>query len=204
LAGGEPVTNIFEQPWLLLIVAGVVFLAVAFFRNLLPARRGWLFWLLPIVIAISAFAIDFLVETDKEKIEAVLAKACKAVENEDIESAEPLIWKNYSDSIHPTKQILLNHFQLHLSGPVIEKIVPAIVSLDIKPSNATLVFTARVMFDPKGPVYEYRKTPMLFKAQADLIKEADAWFFSRTEILTIDLQPAGWKYMEDNPTEIFN
>ena len=28
--------NIFEQPWLLLIVAGVVFLGVAFFRDVLP------------------------------------------------------------------------------------------------------------------------------------------------------------------------
>ncbi|MGA2069851.1 MAG: hypothetical protein ABSG97_00745 [Sedimentisphaerales bacterium] len=196
-------TNIFEQPWLLLIVAGVVFLGVAMFRDALPPKRAWLFWMLPIVIAIAAFAIDFLVETDKEKIETVLAKACRAVEREDIESAEPLIWKNYSDSIHPTKQILLDHFQLRLSEPVIEKIVPAIVSLDIKPPDAKLVFTARVMFDPKGPIYEYRKM-MLFKVQADLIKEADKWFFSRTEILTIDLQPAGWKYMEGNPTEIFN
>jgi len=195
--------NIFEQPWLLLIVAGVVFLVVAFFRNLLPPKWAWVFWLLSVAIAIAALAIDFLVETDKEKIEAVLAKACRAVENEDIESAEPLIWKNYSDSIHSTKQILLNHFQLRLSEPVIEKIVPAIVSLDIKPPNATIVFTARVMFDPKGPVYEYRKI-MLFKAQADLIKEGDTWFFSKAEILTIDLQPAGWKYMEGNPAEIFN
>jgi hypothetical protein len=195
--------NIFEQPWLLLIVAGVVFIGLAIFRDLLPPKRALAFWFLPVAIVIAALAIDFLVETDKEKIKAVLAKACRAVANEDIESAEPLIWKNYSDSIHPTKQILLNHFQLRLSEPVIEKIVPAIVSLDIKPPNATVVFTARVMFDPKGPVYEYRKI-MLFKAQADLIKEGDEWFFSKAEILTIDLQTAGWKYMEGNPTEIFN
>ena len=146
-------TNIFEQPWLLLIVAGVVFLVVAFFRDLLPPKRAWVFWLLPVAIAIAAFAIDFLVETDKEKIKTVLAKACKAVENEDIASAEPLIWENYRDSLHPTKQILLNHFQSRLSEPVIEKIVPAIVSLDIKPPEAKVVFTARVMFDPKGPIY---------------------------------------------------
>ena len=37
-------TNIFEQPWLLLIVAGVVFLVVAFFRDLLPPKKAWLFW----------------------------------------------------------------------------------------------------------------------------------------------------------------
>lgn len=196
-------TNIFEQPWLLLIVAGVVFLVVAFFRDLLPPKRAWLFWLLPIVIAIAAFAIDYLVQTDKEKIEAILAKASRAVEKEDIKAIEPLIWKNYSDSVHPSKQALLDNFKLRLSEPVIEKIVPAIVSLDIKPSEAKVVFTARVMFDPKGPVYEYRKM-MLFKVEADLTKENGEWFFSRTEILTIDLQPAGWKNTQGNPGEILN
>ncbi len=45
---------------------------------------------------------------------------------------------------------------------------------------------------------------MLFKLEADLIKEADEWFFSRTEILTIDLQPAGWKNTQGSPAEIFN
>ena len=185
-------TNIFEQPWLLLIVAGVVFLVVAFFRDLLPAKRGWLFWLLPVVIAIAAFGIDYLVQTDKEKIEAVLAKACRAVEREDIRALSPLISNDYRDSVHPSKQALLNHFGERLSEPVIEKIVPAIVSLDIKPPEAKVVFTARVMFDPKGPVYEYQKM-MVFKLEANFTKERGEWFFSRTEILTIDLQPAGWK-----------
>jgi hypothetical protein len=195
-------TNIFEQPLLLLIVAGVVFLGVAFFRDLLPARRAWVFWLLPVFIAIAAFAIDYLVQTDREKIEAILAKACRAVEKEDIRAIEPLIWKNYSDSVHPSKQELLDHFKWRLSEPVIEKIVPAIVSLDIKPSEATVVFTARVMFDPKGPVYEYQKM-MLFKLEANLTKEGSGWFFSRTEILTINLQPAGWKNTQGSPGEIF-
>ena len=187
--------NIFEQPWLLLIVAGVVFLGVAFFRDLLPPKRAWVFWLLPVAIAIAAFGIDYLVQTDREKIEAVLAKACKAVEEEDIQALAPLISKDYHDSGHPSKQALLDHFGERLAEPVIEKIVPAIVSLDIKPPNATVVFTGRVMFDPQGPVYEYRKM-MLFKLQADFIKERGEWFFSKTEILTIDLQPAGWQHTQ--------
>ena len=196
-------TNIFEQPWLLLIIAGVIFVGVAIFRDALPPKRAWIFWLLPVVLAAIAFAIDFLVVTDKEKIENALAAGCKAVENEDVKSLEPLIWKNYNDAFHPTKQVLLNHFQSRLGEPVIEKIVPQIVSLDIKPPQATVVFTARVMFDPKGPVYQYRKV-MLFKLQADLVKERDDWFFSNAEVLTIDLQPAGWKDLQGNTTEIFN
>lgn len=188
-------TNIFEQPWLLLVAAGVVFLGVAMFRDALPPKRAWIFWLLPMVIAAAAFGLDYFVQTDKEKIETVLAKACRAAEGEDIRALAPLISNNYRDSVHPSKQALLNHFGWRLSEPVIEKIVPAIVSLDIKPPGATVVFTARVMFDPKGPVFEYRKM-MLFKLQADLAEEKGEWFFSRTEILTIDLQPASWRHVQ--------
>ena len=200
-------TNIFEQPWLLLIVAGVVFLLVAFFRDLLPPKRAWVFWLLPVVIAIAAFTIDYLVQTDREKIEAVLAKAGRAVEKENIKALDPLIWKNYSDSIHSSKQELLAHFSGQLSEPIIEKIVPEIVSLDIKSSEATVVFTARVMFDPKGPVYGYQKM-MLFKLEANLTKDGGKWFFSRVELVAmgitpIDLQPAGWKNTQGGAGEIF-
>jgi hypothetical protein len=200
-------TNIFEQPWLLLIVAGVVFLIVAFFRDLLPPKRAWIFWLLPVVIAIAAFAIDYFVQTDREKIEAVLTNASRAVDKEYIKTIEPFFSKNYSDSVHPSKQELLDLFKWRLSEPIIEKIVPEIVSLDIKPSEAKVVFTARVMFDPKGPVYGYQKM-MLFKLEANLIKENGQWFFSRVEIVAmgitpIDLQPAGWKNMQGGAGEIF-
>ena len=194
--------NMFEQPWLLLIVAGVVFIGLAIFRDLLPPKRAWIFWLLPVVIASAAFGIDYFFQSDREKIETILDKSCRAVEREDIKSLEPLIWENYSDSVHPSREALLDHFQSRLDEPVIEKIVPAIVSLDIKPSEATAIFTARVMFDPQGPIYEYQKM-MLFKLQADLTKDNGEWRFSKVEIITINLQPAGWKYMQGNPGDMY-
>jgi hypothetical protein len=194
--------NVFEHPWLLLIVAGAVFLCVAFFRDALPPKRAWLFWLLPIVIAAAAFGLDYFIQTDKEKIDTLLARACRAVELEDIKLLAPLMWDNYSDSAHPSKQALLDHFQSRLDEPLIEKIVPAIVSLEINPPDATVVFTARVMFDPQGPVYEYQKM-MVFKLGANLTKQEGKWFFSRVEITAINFQPAGWKNTQGGAGETF-
>lgn len=196
-------TNIFEQPWLLLIVAGVVFLTVAIFRDALPPKRAWVFWLTPVSIAIAAFAIDFLIQTDKEKIEDALARVCRAVERENIGAMQPLISKDYRDSVHPSKDALLNHFRGRLEEPIFEKIVPAIVSLDINPPDAKVIFTARVMFDPKGPVYQYQKM-MLFKLEANLKKEDGEWFFDKVEILTINLQPAGWQNTQGSSGDMFN
>ncbi len=194
--------NVFEQPWLLLIVAGVVFLGVAIFRDVLPRKKAWMFWLAPLLIAAVAFSLDYFIQTDKEKIETVLAKACRAVETENIDAMEPLISKEYRDSVHLTGQALLEHFRSRLSEPIIEKIVPAIVSLEINPPDAKVVFTARVMFDPRGPIYEYQKM-MVFKLEAFLKKEDGKWLFNRVEITAINFQPAGWQSTQGNPGDMY-
>jgi hypothetical protein len=196
-------TNIFEQPWLLLIVSGVVLLAVVVFRGLFPQRHRWWFWLLPVIIVIAAFAIDFFVRTDAEKVRDVIAKAVKAVEKEDAEAIGPLISNDYHDSFHASRQALLDNFRGRLSEPIIEKNVYGIVSLDVRPPNATAVFTVRVVFDPQGPIYEYRKI-MLFKLQAGLRKEGAKWLFTHVEVLGIDLQPANWQHIQGGAGEILN
>jgi hypothetical protein len=188
-------TNIFEQPWLLLIASAIVLLAVAVFRGLFPQRHRWWFWLLPVIIATAAFAIDYFVQTDTEKVKEAIAKAVRAVEKEDAEAIGPLISNDYHDSSHASKQALLEHCRERLAEPIIEKNVYGIVSLNVRPPNATAVFTVRVVFDPQGPIYEYRKI-MLFKLQAELRKEGANWLFTRIEVLEIDLQPADWQYVE--------
>jgi hypothetical protein len=196
-------TNILEQPWLLLIASVVVLLAVAVFRGLFPQRHRWWFWLLPVIIAIAAFAIDFFVRTDVEKVKETIAKAVRAVEKEDAEAIGPLISNDYHDSFHASKQALLDNCRERLSEPIIEKNVYGIVSLNVKPPNATAVFTVRVVFDPQGPIYEFRKI-MLFKLQAELRKEGANWFFTRVEVLEIDLQPADWRHIQGGAGEILN
>jgi hypothetical protein len=197
----ELTTNIFEQPWLLLIIAGALFLGVFAFRGLLPQRRMWLFWLLPVIIAVGGLALDFFVKTDTEKVKKVIAKAVKAVEMENTDALEPLISSNYRDSLHITREFLLNHCRWRLAEPIIEKNIHRVVSLEIKPPKASAVFTVRVVFDPQGPVYEYRKI-MPFKLRADFEKQDREWFFSRVEILEIDLQPADWRRIQAISSEI--
>ena len=90
---------------------------------------------------------------------------------------------------------LLENCRQRLSEPIIEKNVLSIVSMEVKPPKATVVFTVRVVFDPKGFVYEFKKM-MLFKLQAQLAKEGDKWLLSRIEILAIDLQNADWRHIQ--------
>jgi hypothetical protein len=194
-------TNIYEQPWLLLAVSAGVLLAVFIFRAIFPQRHKWL-WLLPILLAALAFAIDYFVETDTEKVRDVIAKVVKAAEKEDAEAMMSRFCDDYRDSFHVSKQALLNNCRWWLSEPVIEKNVLSIVSLKVEPPRAEAVFTVRVVFDPQGPVFEYRKM-MIFKLRADLREERDGWCFSRVEVLEIDLQPADWRRIQGAGSEIF-
>jgi hypothetical protein len=196
------VTNIYEQPWLLLIVSVAVLLAVFIFRAIFPQRHKWWLWLLPVLLAVSAFAVDYFVQTDAEKVRSLLAEAAKDVEKEDVEALTPLFSKDYHDSFHASKEALFDNCRWWLSQPIIEKNVLRIVSLEVEPPNAEAVFTVRVVFDPQGPVFEYRKM-MLFKLRADFSKQADRWYFSRIEVLEIDLQPADWQHIQGLSSEVF-
>jgi hypothetical protein len=195
-------TNIFEQPWLLLIVAGVVFLGLAFFRDLLPARRGWLFWLLPVVIAILAFAIDFFVQTDREKVEKVIARGVKAAEREDVDAAGRLVANDYHDTFNESREVFLARLQMYLPRPVIEKNILKIISLKVDSTKAVAVFTVRVLFDPQGPVYEYRKI-MFLKFEAQLVKQGNSWLFNEVELLEVDMLPVDWKNLQSVGGELF-
>jgi hypothetical protein len=97
----------------------------------------------------------------------------------------------------------LDNCKQRLSEPIIEKNVHGIVSLDVRPANATVIFTVRVVFDPQGPIYEYRKM-MIFKLRAELRKEGVRWLFTRVEVLEIDLQPADWRHIQGGAGEILN
>ena len=189
--------NIFEHPWGLITVAIITLLILPMFRSIYPGKRRWWQWLLPPLLVVAAFGLDFLVETDLEKINAVIDTGVRAVENEDPDSIELIIADNYSDSYHSTKSVLMSHCRETLSEPLIEKNIKRIVSIDVQPPKATAIFTVRILFDKQSYVYQTFKQQMLTKVKMDLQKHPDnRWLINQVELLEIDLQPAGWQSIE--------
>jgi hypothetical protein len=197
--------NFFEHPWGLIIIAIITLLILPMFRSIFPEKRRWWQWLLPVFLVVAAFGLDFLVETDLEKINAVIDKGVKAVEDEDPDAIEMIIADNYSDSYHSTKNALMAHWREMLSEPLFGKNIKRIVSIDLNPPKATVIFTVRVLFDPQSYVYQSFKQQLLAEVQANLEKQPDGlrlgtpyggWLINRVELLKIDFQPAGWQYTE--------
>jgi len=189
--------NCFEHPWGLITIAIVTLFALLVFRSISPEKCRWWFWFPPAVLVLAAFGLDFLVETDLEKINAVIDTGVSAVENEDPDSIELITADNYSDSYHRTKSALMSHCRTRLSEPLVEKNIKRIVSIDLQPPKATAIFTVRILFDRQSYVYQSFKQQILTEVQADLQKQPDnRWLINRVELLKLDLHPADWRSIE--------
>lgn len=183
--------NIFEQPWTLLIGAVLVLFVLLIVRS----RGRWL-WLLPVILAGAAFGLDFLVQTDTEKIKAVIVTATRAVENENPDAIELLLSDSYRDSRHNTKKALMSRCRAKLTEPLVEKNITRILAIEKSGPKATALFTVRTVFDKRSYVYQSFKTLMFTKVKLDLQRQLDnRWLISRAEILEIDRQPADWRHI---------
>jgi len=185
---------IFEQPWPLLITAATVLLLVLILRSILPEKRHAWQWLLPALLVAAAFGLDYLVETDLEKINAVIDIAVMAVEEENPDVIEAIIADNYRDSFHKSKNELMYHCRVKLAEPLIEKNIKRIQAVEVSSQNATAAFTVRMLFDKRSYVYQSFKERLHVKAELDLQKQPDGTLLiTRTEILELDLHPVNWK-----------
>ncbi|MDD5064275.1 MAG: hypothetical protein PHQ35_05900 [Phycisphaerae bacterium] len=186
--------DVFEHPWGLIIIAAVASLILLILRSVAPGKYHWWLWLLPALLVVAAFGLDFLVETDLEKINAVIDKGVQAVEDEDPATIETIIADDYADSIHRSKSVLMEYCREMLSEPLIEKNIKRPVSMDIQPPKATTIFTVRILFDKRSFIYQGFKQQMLVEVQANLEKQSNGgWLISRVELLKIDFQPAKWQ-----------
>ena len=187
-------SNIFEQPWTLLIIAILVLLVVLMFRRILPEKRHWGQWLLPAFLAVAAFGFDLLVKTDLEKINAVINTGIKAVEEENSDAIEAIISDNYHDSYHNTKKDLMRHCRARLSKPLVAKNKKRPPIIEISPPNATVVVTVIVHFDKQSSVYQDIQRLIQTKSKINLQKQQDGrWLINRAEILEINRQRASWR-----------
>ena len=187
--------NVFEQPWTMLAVAVVT---VPVLRVIFREKRYWWKWLLPLLLAGSGFALDFFVQTDLEKIKAVLQTAAMAVEQEKPDAFERIIAENYRDSYHNSKSRLMRRCRNKLSEPLAEKTIARVVSIQMADAGttATVVFTMRILFDKQSEVYQNYRQLMFVKAKLQMQKEpAGNWLINRIEIIEIDRQPAKWQHI---------
>lgn len=185
--------NIFEKPWTLLIVAIVLLLIIYIIRAFKPEKRQWWHLFIPIMIAISAFAIDTFVETDLENINSIIKSCIKASRNEDADTIDTFIASDYHDSQHQSKQEIMIYCRAIFSEPAVERFVKLNQSIELSSSNATVIIKGFLFFDKESRFYKELKPAMAVKLELGLKKYSNKkWQINRAEILEIDNQTIDW------------
>ena len=187
--------NFFEQPWTLLGGALLVLFGVLTFRSIFPEKRRWWQLMLPALVALAAFGLDFFVQTDSEKINVTIDTGIKAVEKGDCDAIAQIIADDYHDSYHNTKRDLMHHCRLKLSQPLVEKNTTTSLLIEISPPNAIATLTVITRFDKQSEIYkEFLRPLTITKTKLYLRKQPDRrWLINQVELLEIDKQPANWQ-----------
>ena len=150
--------------------------------------------MLPVFVAVAAFGLDMLVQTDLEKINSVINTVIKAVEGEDCTAIEAIIAENYRDSYHNTKMHLMRHCRKRLTPSLVEKNKKTASLVELSPPNAIATLFMLTTFDKNNPISVDYKSSLLLKIDLHFQKQQDkTWLINRAEILELDRQPAKWK-----------
>lgn len=188
--------DFFEQPYTLIGAAVLLLFGILTFRSVLPEKRRWWQLLLPVFVAVAAFGLDMLVQTDLEKINSVINTVIKAVEGEDCNAIEAIIAEDYRDSYHNTKRNLLTHCRQRLTPSLIEKNKKTASLVELSPPNAIATLFMLTTFDKNSSISVNYKSFLFSKIELRLQKQHDrTWLINRAEILELDRLPAKWSHI---------
>jgi len=188
--------DVFEQPYTLIGAAILVLFGILTFRSFCPEKRRWWQLLIPVLLAVCAFGLDFLVQTDLEGVNAVIDKAMKAFEEEDYDAIAQVLSDSYSDSYHDSKQSLLAHFKSELTRSSVSKNTKTGLLIDLSAPRATAVLFATLVFDKTSLIAQNYKSFLFVKARLYLRRQPDGkWLIERIEVLELDRQQVTWNSM---------
>ncbi len=180
--------NVFEKPYLLLIIAAVSVPTVFVYRCFSPAlKRRWQF-IIPAAIVLLAFAADWIIATDTEKINAAFDDCLAAYAAERIEPIQTAIADDYSDPYNADKTLLIAFCKAMFTELPCEKITVVSRNLIIADSTAALTAEAIFVFEPNA-AENIGKSFLIIKGVLTFYKRNDRWLILSSEVLELDRKP---------------
>lgn len=157
-------------------------------------ERSAFIWLLPIILSITGFGLDWLVKTDTEKIKSIINAGQRAFEQEDLKLLGSIVSEKYQDSFHPNKQALLGHCNSYFAQPLCDSVTKTFMQMDKNQNEATITIAAFISFNENSfVVRDYGVLNAKVAVKIKLKKEADRqWRILTVEIIEVNNQPFDW------------
>ena len=186
--------NVYQSPWLLLLIAFFSFLALGTFRCVFPEKLRLTQWIVPLVIAGTGLGLDYVVHTDLEKIRAALDTLLTSAEIEDVNAIDHLTAPDYRDSFHRSKPQLIQHLHTRFAKPEFERISCLSHSIDpIEGGRTAVVLNVTCVFNKDSDVARVYRAALMAKVKFYLTRQSNGeWKFSQIELLEVDKQPINW------------
>ncbi|MCF7956630.1 MAG: hypothetical protein K9M75_12575 [Phycisphaerae bacterium] len=185
--------NIFQQPWALLAVAFVLLVVVYIMRTSYPEKQKFWHLLIPVLVIILAFGLDYLVKTDKEKIKDVLDSVITATMEKDVDAIGVLIAEDYSDRHLPTKAAIMVTCKFMVNAHNFKSITMTYHNIVVEGQKANAEIIVRLRSNPSNtsmptPEFSYARLKLIFKKKPD-----ETWLINSTELVEINKNPVNWK-----------
>ncbi len=143
--------NIFEQPWTLVVIGLLAELAVLTGARFWPLKVCRKHLLIGPILIVLGLGLDYLVATDREKIETLIAKVVKATEEENAQQIIECIGPAYHGRLEDSRELFARFCRQLFSQPQIQKNRVLDQQLQLDKTKATLRITALSQIDKRSP-----------------------------------------------------
>jgi hypothetical protein len=140
--------NLYEDPWLLLIVGVVALIVGVWIRNNVAEKQGLWLILAGVLIAAGGFGLDYAVATDYEQIQTVIYTCRDAAITKDIRPIAPLISPSYQDSIHFNREIFIESIESVFKTAAISKVKFQEMTINLFGRTGRAAIKTVVFLDP--------------------------------------------------------
>jgi len=190
--------NPVEQPFMLLAAAVISLPVLWLVRVFLPDKHRLWQTVIPLILVLLAFGLDFFVATDREKIADCIHTGIEAFKAKDITPIKEIIAADYSDSAHVSRELIIAYCQALFEIAPVKKVTLQSTNTQIDPPKATFTTEAVVRFAEESEPARPGKPFLIIKARLYLRKNPEKkWLIYSSEIFELDRQPINWNQIKN-------
>lgn len=188
----NPVFNIFETPWLLIIVSAGIWATISVVSMFRGIQKDYYRLLIPLLLVPVAFAVDFFVKTDYEKVDNNIKIFTSSAVEQTPEKIPPIVSQEYSDKSNRSKSQFTNMCNRYFSEPNVKKINRRFFNVTFDKKTAVCQVNVVIIMNPESPYAEFSSI-LTVEAKVYFAKnDKGRWLMTSSEIISVNNNPASW------------
>ena len=187
------VLTILTQPSAFVIIGLFAELAVLVGARFWPLQVRRRHLLIGPILIVLGLGLDYLVATDREKIETIIATVVQATQEEQAEDIIRFISPDYADSFHHSRESFAAFCRQIFSQPQIEKNWLTNKELKIRKTEATVWITAVTKLDERN---QWTAGLSVIKTtwRLEFSRQPDkSWLITTIELIELGDELVDWK-----------